>query len=438
MSTLVISSNTDMSTLSQGSYTSIVFDSTYTGTSIAAGQFMNWNRITTVSFDPAITTLTSIGDNVFRSCTSLTSITLPNSVTSIGYAVFYWCTSLTSITIPDSVTSIGGSAFYACMVLLNVIIPNIFITITTLSSISLQLYQLLPSILLSNLNNLLLNLTSIPANLFSNCTSLTSVTIPNSVISIGENAFRSCNSLTSMTIPNSVTSIGATAFYFCSGLTSLTIPDSVTSIGANAFYACGLLLNVIIPNIFRATINVIGLTLEQLAAIVVQSNSCFPANTPIQTNQGTIMIDKINPEIHTIRNMKIVAVVQTISPDKHLVCIEKHALGNNVPSEQIKISNNHKILYKGNMIKARDLVRKVKGITLIKYTGEILYNILLEEHEKMVINNLIVETMHPEHRLSKLYNVFHIDKMTIDQQLIVIEELNKIVRAETKPKMLRR
>ena len=235
MSTLVISSNTDMSTLSQGSYTSIVFDSTYTGTSIAAGQFMNWNRITTVSFDPAITTLTSIGDNVFRSCTSLTSITLPNSVTSIGYAVFYWCTSLTSITIPDSVTSIGGSAFYACMVLLNVIIPNIFITITTLSSISLQLYQLLPSILLSNLNNLLLNQTSIPANLFSNCTSLTSVTIPNSVISIGNNAFRSCNSLTSITIPNSVTSIGANAFYFCTSLTSITIPDSVTSICANAF-----------------------------------------------------------------------------------------------------------------------------------------------------------------------------------------------------------
>ena len=60
------------------------------------------------------------------------------------------------------------------------------------------------------------------------------------------------------------------------------------------------------------------------------------------------------------------------------------------------------------------------------------------EHDKMIINNLIVETMHPEHRLAKLYNIFHIDKMTIDQQMIVIAELNKIVRDENKPKLLKR
>jgi len=170
----------------------------------------------------------------------------------------------------------------------------------------------------------------------------------------------------------------------------------------------------------------------------ISSYSCFPANTPIQTNQGTIMIDQINPEIHTIRNKKIVAVVQTLSQDKQLVCIKKHALGNNVPSEQINISKNHKILYKGNMVKAKDLVGQIEDITLVKYTGEILYNILMDEHDKMVINNLIVETMHPEHRLSKLYNVFHIDKMTIDEQMVVIAELNKIVRDENKPKLLKR
>jgi surface protein len=164
--------------------------------------------------------------------------------------------------------------------------------------------------------------------------------------------------------------------------------------------------------------------------LAISSNACFPANTPIQTNQGTIMIDQINPEIHTIRNKKIVALVQTISQDKQLVCIKKHALGNNVPSEQINISNNHQILYKGKMVKAKELVGKIEDITLVKYTGEILYNILMDEHDKMIINNLIVETMHPEHRLAKLYNVFHIDKMPIDQQMIVIAELNKIVSVE--------
>jgi len=71
--------------------------------------------------------------------------------------------------------------------------------------------------------------------MFQNCYGLTSVTIGNSVTSIGDYAFYGCSGLTSITIPNSVTSIGKYAFYYCSGLTSVTIPNSVTSIGNGAF-----------------------------------------------------------------------------------------------------------------------------------------------------------------------------------------------------------
>ena len=134
--------------------------------------------------------VTSIGNEAFRDCSSLTSITIPNSVTSIGDQAFYNCSSLTSVTIGNSVTSIGESAFY-------------------------------------------------------NCSSLTSVTIPNSVTSIGDWAFRDCSSLTSVTIGNSVTSIGYSAFYGCSSLTSVTIGNSVTSIGREAFYGCTALTIVI-------------------------------------------------------------------------------------------------------------------------------------------------------------------------------------------------
>ncbi|MCD7782890.1 MAG: leucine-rich repeat domain-containing protein, partial [Firmicutes bacterium] len=73
---------------------------------------------------------------------------------------------------------------------------------------------------------------------FEGCTSLTSVTIPDSVKTIGGGAFSGCASLTSITIPDGVTTIGEYAFYGCESLTSITIPDSVTHIGAYAFWGC--------------------------------------------------------------------------------------------------------------------------------------------------------------------------------------------------------
>ena len=90
--------------------------------------------------------------------------------------------------------------------------------------------------------------TSIGEYAFSDCTSLTSVTIPDSVTRIGEYAFYKCKSLTSVTIPDSVTRIGKYAFYDCTSLTSVTIPDSVTRIGEYAFSDCTSLTSVTIPD----------------------------------------------------------------------------------------------------------------------------------------------------------------------------------------------
>ena len=157
-----------------------------------------------------------IGDSAFDDCTSLTSVTIPDSVTSIGRYAFSYCTSLISVTIPDSVTSIGYGAFRACTSLTSITIGN--------------------------------GVTSIGEDAFSYCDSLKSVTIPDSVTSIGEYAFCDCTSLTSVTIPDSVTSIGNFVFSGCSSLTSVTIPNSVTSIGEYAFRSCSSLTSVIIPN----------------------------------------------------------------------------------------------------------------------------------------------------------------------------------------------
>ena len=153
-----------------------------------------------------ITSGTSISDSAFRDCTSLTTVTIPDSVTSIDGSAFSGCKGLTSVTIGNGVTSIGDSAFRDCTSLTTVTIPD--------------------------------SVTSIDGSAFSGCTGLTSITIPDSVTSIGFAAFFGCTGLTSVTIGNGVTSIGDNAFWGCNGLTSITIPDSVTSIGSSAFYNC--------------------------------------------------------------------------------------------------------------------------------------------------------------------------------------------------------
>ncbi len=147
------------------------------------------NQIKTVILESVISEednmegVTSIGVMAFNGCSSLKSVTIPQSVTSIGQLAFYGCSSLTSVTIPAGVTSIGESAF-------------------------------------------------------SGCSSLKSVTIPAGVTSIGEYAFNGCSAMTSLTFAegSQLQTIGKYAF---DGLTSLTsdiiLPAGVTSMGKGAF-----------------------------------------------------------------------------------------------------------------------------------------------------------------------------------------------------------
>ena len=170
--------------------------------------------------------VTTIGEDAFYGCNTLTSVTIPNSVTKIGEHAFRGCSALTSVTIPNSVTTIGYYAFGGCSALTSVTIPNSVIEIV---SSAFEECSALTSVTIPN------SVTKIGGSAFSGCSALTSVTIPNSVTAIREHAFRDCSALTSVTIPNSVTTIGKHAFYNCSSLTSVTIPNSVTTIGEAAF-----------------------------------------------------------------------------------------------------------------------------------------------------------------------------------------------------------
>jgi len=200
------------------------------------------------------------------------------------------------------------------------------------------------------------------------------ITPPTST-SDGAFSYVSSNTLVATVSGNIVTIVGQ-------GTTTITATQAATTNYTSGIRSSSLTVNQIIP---------IG-------------DICFPAGTPITTNQGLIPIEKINPDIHTIRNKPIVAITKTIyATNKYLVCFEKDSLGNNIPSQKTIISKNHKIFYNGKMVKACGLVGLNDKITKIEYNNELLYNVLMENHDKMVVNNLICETLDPTSIVAEFY-----------------------------------
>lgn len=173
--------------------------------------------------------VTALGDNAFKGCRSLTSITIPTSVTSLGNSCFYGCNGLTNIMIPSSVITLGNSCF--CFSgLTSITIPS---SVTSLGYSCFSDCNKLTNITIPS------SVTFLGGDCFSFCSSLTNITIPSSVTSLGRQCFADCSSMISITIPSSVTSLGCSCFSNCSALESMTIPSSVKEIGSECFEGCG-------------------------------------------------------------------------------------------------------------------------------------------------------------------------------------------------------
>ena len=173
--------------------------------------------------------VTGIGGYSFYCCTSLSSVTLPNSLLSIGDNAFYYCTSLEEIVIPNSVVYIGMQAFEYC---LNLIKVNMSDNVKNIGAFTFGWCEKLEII------NLPSQLTRIESSIFSNCISLKNIGIPKYVRSIGSQAFNGCENLSDISLPNCLEEIGESAFQNCKTITHIAIPDEVTSVGNNAFGGC--------------------------------------------------------------------------------------------------------------------------------------------------------------------------------------------------------
>ena len=201
-------------------------------------------------------TITIIGANAFANCTNLAAISIPKDVTKIEEYTFANCTSLTSITLPEGITTIGRYAFSES----GITAISIPAGVTTIEDYTFYGCTALESVVLptsvttikeyafhhSKLANITIpeGVTSIEKYTFAYCTNLAKITIPEGVTSIGERAFHECHGLVKFSLPNSLKTIDACAFSGCLTLESVTIPEKVEAIGAMAFYGCEKLSSI--------------------------------------------------------------------------------------------------------------------------------------------------------------------------------------------------
>jgi hypothetical protein len=171
------------------------------------------------------------------------------------------------------------------------------------------------------------------------------------------------------------------------------------------------------------TTSLIESILSATVTVGVISNICFKAGTKIITDQGIVNIERITEE-NSIRGKKVLFVSKTTNIHDYIVKIGKGALYENAPNADTWLTGDHKVFYKKDMIKAKNLVN---GRTIVreKTRNEVVYNLLLEGEKegKMIANGMISETLDPRSQMVKL--LLSLEEMSEPERERKTREINK-------------
>ena len=207
--------------------------------------------------------LTRMNGSNFAKCSKLTSIKLSSNLTSIPGSCFSTCTSLTEIELPSGITSIGGSAFFKCSALESIEIP------AGVTSIGEKVFEECAGLTTATFSGNIL--TSVGQRLFYNCDSLTNVTLPSTLQSISNYMFYSCGALTTIELPASVTAINEGAFGYCAKL-NVEMPSTITSLGSSAFRDTAI-TSVTIPSAITSIPNSVFENCKSLTSVVFENET---------------------------------------------------------------------------------------------------------------------------------------------------------------------
>jgi len=187
-------------------------------------------------------TVTNLNDSVFKNCTSVKSVTIPDTVKRIGTYAFQGCVNLERVNIPSSVTYIGSKAFYGCESLKEIFIPS---SVTYIGAEAFSYcYSLCAIEVDSNskgyisVDGVLMDIGQTTIMQYPAGKTDESYTLPSKVWYIKQSAFAGCPYLKSITLQNNVTTLYEYAFADCTGLTSFTISSNINSIGSYVFDGC--------------------------------------------------------------------------------------------------------------------------------------------------------------------------------------------------------